>query len=63
MRIHQLINAVQKLQKDWRKFPLVAALLVLALAVAASGVEWMAEGEKILFDEGAKSLPRSVVWI
>jgi hypothetical protein len=41
--IHQLKHTVKKLQKDRRELSLVAALLVLALAVAASRVEGMAK--------------------
>jgi len=60
--IDQLKNAIQKLRKNGRELPLVSsALLVLALAVTAPGVEGVSEGEEVLLDEGAEALEGSVV--
>lgn len=61
--IQKLKDTVQKLQKDGRKLLLVSALLVLAFAMAATGVEWMAKRQKVLFDESAETLARSEVWV
>ena len=61
--VHELVDAVDELEEDRRELSIVAALLVPALAVAAPGVEGVAEREEVLLDERAEPLDRPVVRI
>ena len=61
--VHELEDAVDELEEDRRELSLVAPLLVPSLAVAATGVEGVAEREEVLLDERAEPLDRPVVRI